>query len=85
MEIRANEIDLKDAERFDCFPSVTFNCKVNAVFKKVEFTTVTVKLKQTYIIIEQSFRVTYNYCSDRIFPHLFLNQRTCRNIRIAYC
>ena len=28
MKIRANGVDLRDAERFDSFPSVIFNCKI---------------------------------------------------------
>ena len=37
MKIRANEIDLKDAERFGSFPSTIFNCKIkHCRFKKAE-------------------------------------------------
>ena len=31
MKITTNEIDLKDAKRFDSFQSVIFNCKTNVM------------------------------------------------------
>ena len=34
MKIRANDIDLIDAERFDSFFSVIFNCKIKYCFNK---------------------------------------------------
>ena len=37
MKIIANDIDLKDAKRFDSFPGVIFNCKIEYnCFKKAE-------------------------------------------------
>ena len=55
MKIRANDIDLIDAERFDGFSSVIFNCKIKyCCFNK--------KLNNIRLTLKTSVKFVFAYC-----------------------